>query len=65
MTVLGTNSPIAPLTARRLREILVSECWARHQLTGDDERAVFTLTSLAGTGPSPGSRARMHGKLRG
>src|SRR5215471_1131808 len=29
MTVLGTNSPIAPLTARRFREILVSECWAR------------------------------------
>jgi hypothetical protein len=28
MTALGTNSPIAPLTARRRRVILVSERWA-------------------------------------
>ena len=28
ITSLGTNRPIAPWTARRLRVILVPECWA-------------------------------------
>ena len=35
MTAFGANSPIAPLTARCRRVILVTDCWAR---VADDPR---------------------------